>query len=78
MPPSKADVATIIHDRIRRGEYRPNTRIPSQSEMADEFGVSGRTVALAIAALRDLGYVWTLAHKGSYVRPADHWQDPAG
>jgi DNA-binding GntR family transcriptional regulator len=43
--------------------------------MADEFGVSGRTVAQAIAELRTDGYVLTLAHKGSSARPARHWRD---
>lgn len=67
------NVTSIVRDRIRNGEYRAGRRIPSQAEMATEFGVSGRTIASAIAELRDLGYLWTLPHKGSYTRPAEHW-----
>lgn len=68
------EVTQTLRDRIRRGEYRPRTRIPSQAEMCEEFGVSGRTIAAVIAGLRDDGYVWTLPHKGSYTRPSVDWQ----
>jgi DNA-binding GntR family transcriptional regulator len=74
MNPEK--IAEIIRERIMRGTYPPGRRIPSQSEMADEFGVSARTVGLAIAGLRERGYVWTLPHKGSYARPSEDWIDP--
>jgi DNA-binding GntR family transcriptional regulator len=70
------EITETIRGRITSGEYTPGRRIPSQSEMADEFGVSERTVAFAIAALRENGYVWTLPHKGSYARPRDHWRTP--
>lgn len=69
-------VTATVRDRIRGGVYHPRGRIPSQAEMAEEFGVSGRTVALAIATLRSRGYLWTLPHKGSFVRPSDDWTDP--
>lgn len=69
-------VTTTVRDRIRDGEYRPGARIPSQSEMAKEFGVSGRTIAQVIADLRKHAYLWTLPHKGSYARPREHWQEP--
>lgn len=69
----RQQITETIRDRITRGEYPPDRRIPSQSEMADEFGVSGRTISLAIAELRRHGYVWTLPHKGSYTRPPRHW-----
>lgn len=72
------EISAIVRGRIRTGQYQPNKRIPSQSEMADEFGVSGRTIAKAIADLRDRGYLVTLPHKGSFSRPSDHWRDVAG
>jgi DNA-binding GntR family transcriptional regulator len=67
-------IADIIRERITSGQLKPRRRIPSQSEMAEEFAVSGRTIALAIASLREHNYVWTLAHKGSYARPQEDWR----
>jgi hypothetical protein len=72
--PKHFDVAGIIRGRIESGEFPPERRIPSQSEMADELGVPERTVAHAVAELRDRGYLWTLPHKGSYVRPERDWR----
>ena len=69
------EVTEAVRDRIRSGQYRPGARIPSQSEMCDEFGVSGRTIGAAIADLRERGYVWTLPHKGTYARPSDDWRE---
>jgi GntR family transcriptional regulator len=68
-------VIEIVRDRITRGEFRPRRRIPSQSEMAEEFGVSGHAVWRAIAHLRERGYVWTLPNKGTYARPPEDWKD---
>jgi len=70
-------IAEIIRKRITNGELKPSRRIPSQSKMAEEFGVSVRTITLAIALLRERSYVWTLPHKGSYARPPEHWQQDA-
>jgi DNA-binding FadR family transcriptional regulator len=67
-------VADVIRDRITRGEFQTRRRIPSQSEMAEEFGVSGNAVWRAIACLRAQGYVWTLPNKGSYARPPEDWK----
>ena len=67
-------MAGAVRDRIRRGEYRAGTRIPSQAEMCEEFKVSGRTIGKVIADLRNNGYLWTLPHKGSFARPRDHWE----
>jgi DNA-binding FadR family transcriptional regulator len=72
---TRNDIVATLRDRIRTGEYRAGARIPSQAEMAEEFGVSGRTIALVISELRDHGYLWTLPHKGSYARPRAHWRE---
>jgi DNA-binding GntR family transcriptional regulator len=73
--PRTEEILETVRARIRNGEYRASARIPSQAEMAEEFGVSGRTVARAIAELREHGYLWTLPHKGSYIRPREHWRE---
>ncbi|GAA4606958.1 hypothetical protein GCM10023195_25850 [Actinoallomurus liliacearum] len=69
-------VAETIRARIVLGEYEARRRLPSQAELAAEFHTSGRTIAKAVADLRERRYVWTLPHKGSYARPPEHWLDP--
>jgi DNA-binding GntR family transcriptional regulator len=68
------EIADVIRERIESGEWKPQRRIPSQRKMAVEC-VSIQTVANAVAELRKRGYLWTLRHKGSYVRPAEDWQE---
>jgi DNA-binding GntR family transcriptional regulator len=68
-------VAEIVRDRITHGELKPRRRIPSQSEMAEEFGVSVHAVWRVIAYLRERGYVWTLPNKGTYARPSEDWRE---
>lgn len=72
----RQEIIAIIRDRITSGEYAPGYRIPSQLDLATEFRVAHRTVALAIAALRADGYVRTIPNKGSYARPRDRWRQP--
>ena len=72
--PAIATVTEEIRRRFVEGQYAPRRRIPSQAEMAEEFNVSGRTIALVIQVLRDQGYLWTLPHKGSYARPSKDWR----
>lgn len=69
------EITATIRDRIRSGDYRPNHRVPSQSEMAEEFGVSDRIIIRIVADLREQGYLLTLPHKGSYVLPRERWKD---
>ena len=77
MNPQQTTLMSTLRDRIRDGDYRPGVRIPSQAEMAEEFHVSGRTIAMVCGRnCRARGYLWTLPHKGSYARPSDHWDDP--
>jgi DNA-binding FadR family transcriptional regulator len=70
-------VTESLRDRIEDGEWRPCRRIPSQAELADEIGVPDRIVGLAIAELRARGYLRTIPHKGSYIRPPEEWQGAA-
>jgi GntR family transcriptional regulator len=67
-------IAESLRERIERGEWQPHRRIPSQSELADEIGVPGRIVGLAIANLRARSYLRTTPYKGSYVRSPKDWQ----
>jgi DNA-binding FadR family transcriptional regulator len=75
MSERRTEIVAAVRGRIRGGVYLPGARIPSQSEMADEFGIAERMVGFVIAELREQGYLLTLPHKGSYVQPSEHWAD---
>lgn len=68
------EVAQFMRDNIESGVWKPRCRIPSQNELVNELKASSRVVGHATAALREQGYLWTLPHKGSYVRPPKDWQ----
>ena len=61
---------TILH-RIRSGEWRPGTALPSERELMDEFGVSRIPLREAIAGLRALGVLHTRPGSGTRVRRVD-------
>ncbi|HEX6451302.1 MAG TPA: GntR family transcriptional regulator [Trebonia sp.] len=50
-------VAEDIKAAIAAGEYPPNTRLPSEAELAQRYGVSRGTVRQAFAALRADGMI---------------------
>ena len=50
-------VADDIRAAITAGTYPPNTRLPSESELADSYGVSRGTIRQAFAALRADGVI---------------------
>jgi GntR family transcriptional regulator len=50
-------VADDIRAAIAAGTYPPNTRLPSESELAEQYGVSRGTVRQAFAALRADGVI---------------------
>jgi GntR family transcriptional regulator len=68
LPPYK-QVADILAARIKSGEYPVGSRIPSESELVDEFEIGRSTARRTVAWLRDHGLVETVPTRGSYVLP---------
>lgn len=59
----------ILADRIADGTYRPGQKMPSESYVMGEFGISRSTARKVIAHLRDeLGLIYTVPQIGSFVR----------
>jgi GntR family transcriptional regulator len=50
-------VADDLRAAIAAGTYAPNTRLPSESELAESYGVSRGTIRQAFAALRGEGVI---------------------
>ncbi|WP_259407882.1 GntR family transcriptional regulator [Streptomyces akebiae] len=67
---SSQEIAATLRDRIRGGDLRPGERLPTQAELAEEFGVERGTVRQALRALQDDGLLSNVS-KGSPPRVAE-------
>ncbi|GAB4062206.1 FadR/GntR family transcriptional regulator [Uliginosibacterium sediminicola] len=60
-----------LSERIAAGQYAVGARLPSETEMINEFGVSRTVVREAIANLRANGRVTTMQGVGAFVMQQD-------
>ncbi len=67
---SSQEIADTLRDRIRSGDLGPGERLPTQAELAEEFGVERGTVRQALRALQDDGLLSNVS-KGSPPRVAE-------
>ncbi|MBJ6639270.1 winged helix-turn-helix transcriptional regulator [Streptomyces sp. DHE7-1] len=63
-------IADILRERIRTGELKAGARLPTQAELAEEFGVERGAVRQALRALADDGLLSGVS-KGSPPRVAE-------
>lgn len=70
-------VATEVAARITAGAYAPGARLPSERDLAEEFGVSRPTVREAMIALEIRRLVDARPGSGIYVTEAAPAQGPA-
>ncbi|MEU6122689.1 winged helix-turn-helix domain-containing protein [Streptomyces sp. NPDC047123] len=66
---SPQDIADTLRDRIRAGELKAGERLPTQAELAEEFGVERGTVRQAMKKLQSEGLLSNVS-KGSPPRVA--------
>src|SRR6266498_1779961 len=57
----------LITERIETGQWMPGHQLPSEPELADEFGVSRTTVRQAMQLLEFEGLVQKVQGKGTFV-----------
>lgn len=60
-------VEELLRERIRDGTYDPGSRMPSESELSDEFGVSRATLRTVLAKLSVNGLILRKQGDGTYV-----------
>jgi GntR family transcriptional regulator len=65
--PIARQVTKIISERIRGQDYSPGDRLPSESDLADELGVSRATVRSALEKLAAEGLVLRKQGNGTYI-----------
>ncbi|NKQ55374.1 winged helix-turn-helix transcriptional regulator [Amycolatopsis sp. K13G38] len=61
------ELARHLAGRIEAGEFQANTRLPSEQQLAEQYGVSLGTARHATQLLREAGLVITVPAKGTYV-----------
>ena len=65
--PPYRQLAEIIAGRIESGEYPAGSRLPSESDLMEEFELGRSTVRRSMSWLRGCRLVETVATRGSYV-----------
>ncbi|GAA2352330.1 GntR family transcriptional regulator [Catellatospora methionotrophica] len=66
--PASQQIANVLRAAIRGGSYGPGERLPTQSELADHYGVARETVKAALRTLRDERLIVTRQGSGAFVR----------
>lgn len=61
------ELAESLRSRIIEGEFRPGSRLPSETTISQEYGVSRVTVRTAIKLLESQGIVHVQHGSGTYV-----------
>jgi DNA-binding GntR family transcriptional regulator len=66
VPPYR-QIAEILKRRILSGQYPPDSRIPTESELVEAYEVARTTARRAVGVLREEGLVYTVPQRGTYV-----------
>ncbi len=69
--PVWAQVAADLAADIASGALRPDTRLPSETELSAQYGVARVSVRRAVADLRSRGLVVTIHGRGTFVAERD-------
>jgi DNA-binding GntR family transcriptional regulator len=60
-------IGSIIRSKILDGRFQPGEKLPSEKDLANEFGVSLITVRAALSGLETEGFIVRRAGKGTFV-----------
>ncbi len=66
--PAYAQLVRMLREQIASGRFRQGGKLPSESDMCQDYGVSPMTVRRAINVLLDQGVVTTVQGKGTFVK----------
>jgi DNA-binding GntR family transcriptional regulator len=65
--PLHAQIRRELESRIRDGSWPPGTRVPTEAELGEQFGVSRITVQRALRDMADAGLVVRYRRRGTFV-----------
>ncbi len=68
-------LAGILRQRIRSGQWQPGTQLPTLDDLKHEFGVARVTLRQALSVLESEGLVWRQRGRGTFVseQTEDNW-----
>jgi GntR family transcriptional regulator len=69
--PISRQIAAVLREKIKSGEYGPEARLPSEKDLVQEYGVARETARRVFRFLREEGLVVTLPGRGTFVPPKD-------
>jgi len=78
--PKWEQIADVIRERIADGTYPPDSPVPSEHKIVQEFGVARGTARKVLEHLRETGATYAVRGLGSFVaaKPGDMTADPQG
>jgi DNA-binding GntR family transcriptional regulator len=65
--PLYLQIQKILHDQIRSGQHPPRSRVPSEQELAIQYGVSRMTARKSLDAPVTQGLLFRRPGKGTFV-----------
>lgn len=66
--PAAADIAAVIRAAIDRGDYRPGSAVPSETQLVRDYGVAKATARRALELLVNEGLIVPRRGAGMFVR----------
>jgi DNA-binding GntR family transcriptional regulator len=66
--PAYRQLADILRAQIESGKLEPDSPVPSETTLVQQYGVARGTVRRAVEVLREAGLIVTVQGRGSYVR----------
>jgi len=67
--PRYVRIADALRDRLTNARVGPNARLPGESALARQFGVSRETIREALGLLRAEGRIYSVSGKGTFPTP---------
>ncbi len=64
-----------LKEQILSGRIRPKDKLPSENELASEYGVSRQTVRKALSVLQNEGYIYAEHGRGTFCRAFPQKED---
>lgn len=65
--PKWQQVSDVLKERIKDGTYGPDTQLPSQHQLVQEFGIAPNTAAKVLVRLRQEGVAYSVRGVGTFV-----------
>ena len=74
--PRYIQLAEVLRQRIRDGQYPAGSRLPTEVDLVEETGYSRDTVRAAVRLLRESGWVTVTHRLGTFINPHEDRKTP--